>query len=75
MLSPSTPRYGVKHVWRAAGFAWIAGVVCGAAISQFLADMVLGGRGLIRGGLGLLAAAGLTLSAYFLIRAALNSRE
>lgn len=62
---------GAKLVRRAVVQAWIAGFVCGGAIWQFLTDV---GGHLVREGLGLFAAAGLTLSTYFLTRGALNSR-
>jgi high-affinity Fe2+/Pb2+ permease len=71
----STPQDGAKLVRHTVVLAWIAGFVLGGAIWQFLTDLALGGHWLVRGGIGLFTAAGLTLSTYFLTRTALNSPE
>jgi hypothetical protein len=76
----STPQDSSKLIWRAVGAAWFAGFVCATAIWQVLMDLKLGpGQGQwlpwwVRGGLVLFTAACLTLTTYFLTRAALNSR-
>lgn len=77
----STPQDGAKLIWGAMVVAWFAGLVCATAIWQVLMDLKLGpGQGhwlpwWVRGGLGLFTAAALTLTTYFLTRAALSSRE
>jgi hypothetical protein len=77
----STPWDSAKLVWCAVAAAWFAGFVCATAIWQILMDLKFGpGHGhwlpwWIRGGIGIFIAAFLTLSAYFLTRAALNSRK
>lgn len=80
-MSLQSPWDGAKLMWRAVVAAWFAGFVCATGICQVLMDLKLGpGQGhwlpwSVRGGLVLFTAAGLTLAAYFLTRAALNSRE
>jgi Mg/Co/Ni transporter MgtE len=66
----STPQDAAKLVWRAVTVALCAGFVWGIVFFQLLMM-----PDLLRGGLGLFTAAALTLSTYFLTRAALNSRR
>ena len=75
----STPQDGAKFVRYAVVAAWIAGVVCATAVWQVLMDLKLGpGHGHwlpipVIWGLQFFTAACLTLTAYFLTRAALSS--
>ena len=65
---PSTPQDPATLVWRAVMVALITGFVWGIVFFQLL---IL--PDLLRGGLGIFTGAALTLSTYFLTRAALNS--
>jgi fatty acid desaturase len=77
----STRQDNAKLVWCAVAAAWFAGFLCATAIWQVLMDLKLGpGHGhflpwWVRGVIGLFIAVVLTLLAYFLTSAALNSRE
>jgi hypothetical protein len=74
-----TPQDGAKFVRYAVLMAWIAGFVCATAIWQVLMDLKLGpGQGhwlplWVRWALVVFGAAGLTLTAYLMTRAALKA--
>jgi len=72
---PSTPQDPATLVRRAVMVALITGFVWGNLLSRLLMmpDLFRGILGLLTVALGLLTAAALTLSTYFLTRAALNS--
>jgi len=77
----STPQDSAKLVWCAVAAAWLSGLTCATAFWRILMDLKFGsGHGhwlpwWVNWGLVLFTPAVMTLAAYFLTRAALNSRE